>query len=331
MGCIKIGDINLNGIATLAPMAGITDRAFREICSEFGVACFTSEMVSTKGLIYDSKKTFSLIEHSDLERPFAVQLFGNNPDDFYKSVEIILKKYKNIDIIDINMGCPAPKIIKENSGSALMKTPELCGNIVRAVKKSINNTCDFNMPVTVKIRAGWSTNNLNAPEVAKICEQSGADLITVHGRTKEQLYSGKNNLDIIKQVKKSVALPVIGNGDVNSLESAQNMISYTNCDLVAIGRASVGNPWIFAQINNNLNNNISFEEKSRVLKLHIDKLCEYKTENTGIKEARKHVSAYLKNFPNACELRKKVFSAQNKLELFEICDLIKNYHCYFLP
>ncbi len=321
----KIGNINLNGVATLAPMAGITDRAFREVCSEFGVSCFTSEMVSTKGIIYNSKKTFFLINHSNLEKPFAVQLFGSAPDDFYKSTEIVLKNYNNIEIIDINMGCPAPKIIKENAGSALMKTPELCGEIVYSVKKSINNICEFNMPVTVKIRAGWSSNKLNAPEVAKVCEQAGANLITVHGRTREQLYSGKNDLDIIKKVKEAIKIPVAGNGDVDSFESAQNMISYTNCDLVAIGRAAIGNPWIFSQINNLSNKIISFEEKSRVMKLHINKLCEYKTETTGVKEARKHISAYLKNFPNACEMRKKVFNTKTKSELLEICDLIKNY------
>ena len=316
---IKIGNVILKNVATLAPMAGVTDRAFREICSEFGVGCFTSEMVSTKGLIYDSKKTFSLIEHSNLERPFAVQLFGNNPKDFYESVNILLNKYQDIDIIDINMGCPATKIIKENSGSALMKDSSLCGQIVKSCKDSVMKI-NKNIPVTVKIRAGWDNNNLNAPEIAKICEQSGADLITVHGRTRQQEYSGTNNLDIIKQVKNSVNIPVIGNGDINSTETANFMLEYTNCDLIAIGRGAMGNPWIFKNINQNSNNIISMAEKVRVMKLHINKLCKYKSEEIGIKEARKHMSAYLKNFPNACEFRKKVFSTQTKQELLNICE-----------
>ncbi len=316
---MKIGKIKINGIASLAPMAGITDRSFREICADFGASLFTSEMVSVKGLIYESKKTFSLIDHSIKDRPFALQLFGNNPKDFYEAVKLISDFLP--DIIDINMGCPATKIVKEKSGSALMKTPEICGEIVYAVKQACN------LPVTVKIRSGWDSKSINASEVAKICEQAGCDAITVHGRTKEQGYSGICNLEVIKSVKDSVKIPVIGNGDIVSVESAENMISATNCDMIAIGRAAMGNPWIFSQINSwykneKWNTKISFKEKSRVMRLHINKICEYKGEKVGIKEARKHMAAYLKGFPDAAELRKQAFTTTNKNQLLEICDYL---------
>lgn len=312
---MKIGNIEINGIASLAPMAGVTDRAFREICSKFGVAYFTSEMVSIKGIIYDSKKTFSLIEHSDVERPFALQLFGSEPKDFFDAIKLIPNYLP--DIIDINMGCPATKIVKENSGSALMKTPERCGEIVKSVK----DACD--LPVTVKIRAGWSSSSINAPEVAKICEQAGADAITVHGRTKEQGYSGNNNLDVIKAVKESVNIPVIGNGDVVSIETAQKMLECTNCDLIAIGRGAMGNPWLFSELNHWYSNKeLQSYNKSEIIKEHIEKLCKYKGENVGIKESRKHMAAYIKACPHAAELRKRVFTAENKSQLLEVCDLL---------
>lgn len=313
---MKIGNIKINGIASLAPMAGVTDRAFREICSKFGVAYFTSEMVSVKGIIYDSKKTFSLIEHGDSEKPFALQLFGSEPKDFFNAVKLISNHLP--DIIDINMGCPATKIVKENSGSALMKTPERCGEIV----KNIKNAC--NLPVTVKIRAGWNSSSINAPEVAKICEQAGADAITVHGRTKEQGYSGSNNLDVIKAVKESVSIPVIGNGDVTSIETAKRMLEYTNCDLIAIGRGAMGNPWLFSELNHWHNNKILQNySKTEIIKEHIEKLCKYKGENVGIKESRKHMAAYIKACPHAAELRKRVFVSENKSQLLEVCDLLK--------
>ncbi len=317
---MNIGNIKIKGMASLAPMAGMTDRAFREICHDFGAAYFTSEMVSVKGIIYDSKKTFSLMEHSNLEMPFALQLFGSNPQDFYDAVKIISDKFELPDIIDINMGCPATKIVKENSGSALMKTPEICGEIVKSVKAACG------LPVTVKIRAGWS--EINAPEVAKICALAGADAITIHGRTKTQGYSGVADLEVIKKVKQAVSIPVIGNGDVTSAQSAKRMLETTGCDMVAIGRGAVGRPWIFEEINRwyssgEENFEISVEEKSKVMKKHVEKMCKYKGEIVGIKESRKHLAAYLKGFQRAAELRKMVFSAQSKEELFEICDSIK--------
>ncbi len=319
---MDIGNIKIKGKATLAPMAGVTDKAFREICAIFKASYFTSEMISTKGLIYNSHKTFSLIDRSPCDKPFAIQLFGNCPEDFEKSIPLLEKSLP--DVIDINMGCPATKIVKENSGSALMKTPELCGDIVYAAKKVSP------VPVTVKIRAGWNSNNLNAPEVAKICEQAGASAITVHGRTREQGYSGKSSLEIIKKVKEAVKIPVIGNGDITNAEDAHKMINFTKCDMVAVGRGAMGNPWIFEEINKSFEENSlwrppNLEEKVEIMKKHIEKICLYKGEERGIKEARKHLACYIKDFPHASTIRKNVFYTESKHDLLRLCDSIIKY------
>ncbi len=315
---MKIGNVTIKGKASLAPMAGVTDKAFREICSLFGASYFTSEMISAKGLIYKSEKTYSLIDHSEKERPFAVQLFGNCPEDFYKGIHLLEKYMDKIDIIDINIGCPAKKIIKEKSGSALMKNPKLCGEIVKAAKKASS------VPVTVKIRSGWDEKHKNAVEVAQICESSGADAITVHGRTKEQGYSGKSDLEIIKKVKKNVKIPVIGNGDIKDFETAEKMMTYTNCDMVAIGRGAMGNPWIFKEINEGRKVAPTISEKIQVMQMHIEKLCTYKGEGVGIKESRKHIAQYIKNIHKASEFRKMAFLAKSKEELMDLCDALQN-------
>lgn len=320
---MKIGKLKIIGKAMLAPMAGITDRAFREICEEFGPSYFTSEMISVKGLIYGSYKTFDLLSHSEeidiqnsYKKPFAIQLFGNDPEDFAKAIKIT-EPHKP-DIIDINMGCPATKIVKENSGSALMKNPELCYKIVKKAKETA--IC----PVTVKIRAGFSKNTINAPEIAKICEQAGADAITIHGRTKEQGYSGTSDPEIIKKVKESVKIPVIGNGDITSAQKAKELMEYTGCDMVAIGRGAIGNPWIFREINYVLDKKIPYtppdlNEKMRVMNKHIEKICLYKGEERGLKEARKHIVGYIKDFPGAAAMRKNIFLTKTKKELLDIC------------
>ena len=315
---MKIGNITVKGKASLAPMAGVTDKAFREICAMFGAAYFTSEMISAKGLIYKSNKTYSLIDHSKKERPFAIQLFGNCPEDFYNSIKLLQNYMDKIDLIDINMGCPAKKIIKENSGSALMKNPTLCGEIVKATKNISS------VPVTVKMRSGWNEKNKNAVEVAQICEYNGADAITIHGRTKEQGYSGKSDLEIIKKVKENVKIPVIGNGDITNFETAEKMITYTNCDMVAVGRGAIGNPWIFKEINEGTKLTPTINEKIQVMKKHIEKLCIYKGEVTGIKESRKHIAGYIKNIHKASEFRKKAFLAKSKEELIELCNELQN-------
>ena len=313
---MKIGNIDINKFASLAPMAGVTDRAFREICSLFGVAYFTSEMISAKGLIYNSQKTFRMLERSEMESPFAIQLFGSEPEDFKKAVYLLSESKP--DIIDINMGCPATKIVKENSGSALMKNPKLCGEIVKAA------VSESKVPVTVKIRSGWNKNNINAVEVAKICEYNGASCVTVHGRTKEQGYSGSSDLEVIKSVKSAVSIPVIGNGDIVDAITAKKMMEYTNCDMIAVGRGAMGNPWIFSEINSAFNDEILFieptlSERAEIMKLHIEKLCGYKGENVGIKEARKHIACYIKGIDGAANFRKLAFETKTKEELISLC------------
>ncbi|MDD6489149.1 MAG: tRNA dihydrouridine synthase DusB [Clostridia bacterium] len=316
---MKIGNVNIDGYAALAPMAGVADRAFRELCVDFGAAYVVSEMVSAKGITYNNDKSRELLELSEAERPAAVQLFGYEPDVMAQAAKIAMEYSPNI--IDINMGCPAPKIACNGSGSALMKNPDLCGKIVEAVKKAVP------VPVTVKIRKGWDKNSVNAVEVAKICESAGADAITVHGRTREQQYMPSADWDIIAQVKCAVKIPVIGNGDVTSAESAAKMIEQTNCDLVMIGRAALGNPWIFSEISRLIGHDrpslpVSNAEKISVMLRHITKLCEYKGEYNGMREARKHVAWYLKGMPNAAKMRKEAGELETFDDLIELCKKI---------
>lgn len=234
---VKIGNVEFKSCAVLAPMAGVTDRAYRELCVEFGAAYCVSEMVSSKALSFNSKKSEELMEISDYERPCGIQIFGDDPKCMADAA--IHSMENKPDIIDINMGCPAPKISSNGSGSALMKNPQLCGEIVKAVMSTVD------VPVTVKIRKGWNNSAVNAVEVAKICEQAGAAAITVHGRTREQYYKPPVDYDIIKEVSNAVSIPVIANGDITSAQKAKEVMDYTGCRLVMIGRATLGNPWIF--------------------------------------------------------------------------------------
>ena len=316
---MKIGNVNIDGYAALAPMAGVADRAFRELCVDFGAAYVVGEMVSAKGITYNNDKSRELLELSKNERPAAVQLFGYEPDVMAEAAKISMEY--SPDIIDINMGCPAPKIACNGSGSALMKNPDLCGKIVEAVKKAVP------VPVTVKIRKGWDKNSVNAVEVAKICESAGADAIAVHGRTREQQYMPSADWDIIAQVKRAVKIPVIGNGDVTSAESAAKMFEQTNCDLVMIGRAALGNPWIFSEISRLIGHDrpslpVSNAEKISVMLRHITKLCEYKGEYNGMREARKHVAWYFKGMPKAASLRKQAGELETFDDLIELCKQI---------
>ena len=246
MDNLNIGGVPLKSHAVLAPMAGVSDRAYRELCVRFGAAYCVSEMVSSKALSFNSKKSEELMEISDLERPCGIQIFGDDPKCMADAAKHALENKP--DIIDINMGCPAPKISSNGSGSALMKNPRLCGEIVKAV------TAVTDIPVTVKIRKGWDDDSVNAVEVAKICESAGAAAITVHGRTRQQYYKPPVDYDIIKAVRESVSVPVIANGDIDSAERAKEVMDITGCDLVMIGRATLGNPWIFSQINAYLEN-----------------------------------------------------------------------------
>lgn len=317
---MKIGNVNIDGYAALAPMAGVADRAFRELCVNFGAAYVVGEMVSAKGITYNNDKSRELLELSKDERPAAVQLFGYEPDVMAEAAKTAMEY--SPDIIDINMGCPAPKIACNGSGSALMKDPELCGRIVEAVKKAVP------VPVTVKIRKGWDKNSVNAVEVAKICESAGADAITVHGRTREQQYMPSADWSIIADVKRAVKIPVIGNGDVTSAELAAKMIEQTNCDLVMIGRGALGNPWIFSEIERLIRHDrpslpVSNAEKISVLLRHVMKIIEYKGEYSGMKEARKHVAWYFKGFPKAAAMRKEAGELNTFDDLVELCKKIE--------
>ena len=297
----QIGSVKLPSKALLAPMAGVTDRAYRELCMSMGAGFCVSEMVSSKALSFGSKKSEELMDISSQERPCGIQIFGDDPSCMAEAAEAAMRH--NPDIIDINMGCPAPKISGNGSGSALMKDPELCGRITDAVVKAVS------VPVTVKIRKGWDDDMINAPEVAIICEQAGASAITVHGRTRKQFYKPPVDYDIIRQVKQSVSIPVIANGDVDSAKKAKQVLDYTGCDFVMIGRASLGNPWIFTQINTYLDNPgavlyfPTIEEKLNTMVAQVAKMVEYKGEYIALRQARKLASGYFKGIRGAASLR----------------------------
>lgn len=297
---MRIGNVEISGNAALAPMAGVADRAFREICTDFGASYVVTEMVSSKGISYNSEKSAQLMVVENSPCPAAVQLFGDEPETLAYAAEFAMKY--SPDIIDINMGCPAPKISGNGSGSALMKNPKLCGEIVSAVKNAVG------IPVTVKIRKGWDNDSVNALEVAKYCEDNGADALTIHGRTREQFYSGKADWDIIAQVKEALSIPVIGNGDIIDAKSAAAMYEQTNCDYIMVGRGALGNPWIFRQINAWFDRDTfivppSIDERLSVMYRHIKLACECKGERVGIREARKHIAWYLKGFHGAAAFR----------------------------
>ena len=317
MEYIKIGNVKIEKTAALAPMASVADKAYRTIAKQFGAAYCVGEMASCKGLCYSDKKTAELLSVSEMERPMAVQLFGAEPEFMSKAVKIAEQYHP--DIIDINAGCPMPKIVCGGAGSALLKTPELFGELVEAAVSATK------IPVTVKIRTGWNSSSINAVEIAKIAEQNGAAAITVHGRTKEQLYSGKADWDIIKSVKQSVNIPVIGNGDVCSVEDCVRMYEYTGCDLVMIGRGSYGKPWLFGQIRDYFERKQprpepELDEKLQIMRRHIQMLVDDKGEHTGMKEARRQAAWYIKGIEGAASLRNR-FGCMNTLS--DLDDLIK--------
>ena len=304
MEYIKIGNVEIKKTAVLAPMASVADRAYRILNREFGASYTVSELISSKGLCYSDRKTEELCKITVKERPCALQLFGNEPEFMAKAVKII-EKYEP-DIIDINMGCPVPKVAGNGSGAALMKDTALSAEIVRAVKT------ESKVPVTVKIRKGWDEDHVNAVEFAAAMEEAGADAVTVHGRTKNQMYSGKSDMNIIKEVKKAVSIPVIGNGDIASLDDALRMYDYTGCDLVMSGRSTYGNPWLFKEIDAYFEGKPftppDLETRLETMLYHLRLAMSDKPEHIAIQEARKHFAWYLTGMYGAASFRARCYS-----------------------
>lgn len=314
----KFLDIPKNRVF-LAPMAGVTDSAFRRICTEYGAGLVYSEMISAKGIHYGDKKTKLLMKLYPEEQPAGIQIFGSDIDIMSEFAENADKT--DAQFIDINMGCPTPKIVNNGDGSALMKDPVLAGKIIRAVSDKCRK------PVTVKIRKGWDENSQNAVLMAKTAEENGAAAICIHGRTRSEFYSGRADWDIIRRIKKEVNIPVIGNGDIFSAGDAKDMFDYTNCDAVMIARGSQGNPFIFRQINEYLNYGyVKYlpepEEKIETAIRQIKMLCEEKGEVCGVKESRKHIAWYIKGMKNSAKLKDKIFKT-TKME--EMIDILENY------
>ena len=314
MNKLKIGSVELNNPFILAPMAGVCDLPFRLLCKEKGAAMVCTEMVSAKAIYYNNKNTKELLTIDKNEGPVSLQLFGSEP----KLMAEMAKRIEEIpfDILDFNMGCPVPKVVNNGEGSALMKNPVLAGHIIEAMANAISK------PVTVKIRAGFDAEHINAVEIAKIAENSGAAAITVHARTREQYYSGKADREIIRLVKEAVTIPVIGNGDIDCYESAKHMLEYTGCDGVAIGRGAEGNPWIFEELNAKYAgldyNKPSLEEVKEMIMRHARMLIDYKGEYIGRREMRKHAAWYTAGFKGASKLRGCLNEASSIESLEEI-------------
>ncbi len=307
---MKIGNLELKNKVFLSPMAGVTDLPFRLICKEQGCGLLYTEMINGKALCYDDKNTKKMLKIEEEEHPVAVQIFGSEPEFMGRAAEI-MNDYSN-EILDINMGCPAPKVVKNGDGSALMKNPKLAEEVLRAVVKNSKK------PVTLKIRKGWDDNSVNAVEIAKIAEGCGISALAIHGRTREQFYSGKADWDIIAEIKKNLSIPVIGNGDVFTIEDSINMLDKTGCDAIMIGRGAQGNPWIFKRINHYMNTGEilpepTLNEKISTAIKHLKLAVEEHGEYVAVREMRKHIAWYLKGLRNSAKLRDEI----NKIEDYQ--------------
>lgn len=317
----KIGNIEIKNNVVLAPMAGICNNAFRRIAKEMGCGLIYAEMVSDKAIMYENEKTLNMLYMTDEERPIAQQIFGNDKESFVIAAKRIYEQM-HPDIIDINMGCPVPKVaVRSQAGSALLKNPEKVYEIVKAVVNSVP------IPVTVKIRSGWDSNSINAVEIAKLVEKAGAKAIAIHPRTRSQLYSGKADWNIIKQVKDAVSIPVIGNGDIKTCYDAKRMMDETGCDAVMIGRGVLGNPWLIKECVDYLENKIepsiiSTKEKLDMIRKHLKYLMEIKSEKVAVTEIRSHAAWYLKKINNSNNLKKQIF---NCITCDEILNAISDF------
>jgi nifR3 family TIM-barrel protein len=320
----KIGNVEIKNRVVLAPMAGICNSAFRRIVKEMGCGLIYAEMVSDKAIYYNNQKTIDMLYMTDYERPISQQIFGSDKESFVSAAKYI---YENMhpDIIDINMGCPVPKVaLRAQAGSALLKNPEKIREIVESVAKAVP------IPVTVKIRSGWDQSSINAVEIAKICEKAGASAICIHPRTRSQGYSGKADWNIIKEVKENISIPVIGNGDIKDIYSAKKMLDETDCDAIMIGRASLGNPWIFKQINDYIENNQIDDlptplEKVEMCIKHLLYLEEIKVSKVTVLEIRNHVAWYLKGLNGSNEIKNSIFKTK---DINEIKNILYNYKKY---
>ena len=313
----KIGNVEIKNQVIMAPMAGISNSAYRKIIKEMGAGLVYAEMVSDKAIFYGNQKTIDMLYMEDSERPISQQIFGSDKESFVVAAKYI-EENMHPDIIDINMGCPVPKVaLRSQAGSALLKDPNKVYEIVKAVKETVN------IPVTVKIRSGWDSNSINAVEIAKVCEKAGADAIAVHPRTRKQGYSGVADLSIIKAVKENVGIPVIGNGDIKSCYDAKKMLDYTGCDAVMIGRGLLGNPWLVRECIDYLEENkepriISKKEKIEMIKKHYSYLIKTKPEKTALLEMRMFIPWYLKGLNGSNDVKKKIYMCHNFLEIDKI-------------
>ncbi len=319
----NIGNVEIKNQVVLAPMAGICNSAFRRIAKEMGAGLIYAEMVSDKALLYKSKKTEDMLYMKDEERPISQQIFGSDKESFVEAAKIVCEKM-HPDIIDINMGCPVPKVaVSQQAGAALLKNPDKVYEIVKSVVDAVS------IPVTVKIRSGWDKNSINAIEIAKVCERAGASAICVHPRTRSQRYEGLSDWNIIKEVKESISIPVIGNGDIRSVDDAKRMIELTNCDAVMIGRGVLGNPWLIRDIVNYLEDGavpkvISKDEKIDMCIKHMNYLLSFKDEKTAVLEMRSHIAWYLKGLDGVNEVKREIFKATTEKDVLEILTKFKN-------